>query len=225
MDKHLQLQRSGTGGRRKQRCPQRHLWASSSNMFLWGCLCPNPRSSWSAEMGSLKNKGPITSVSHSLSVVEVMLFVIWIVNISPLGLIWNNAKSYTPFSPWVRQTKPELHQWRLKHRWHWPQLENHRCYVCSAYVFPPHWAIHQSWLTCSSYSQKTKLSCPFLNTLWMEKVYLPRKGHSKKRKVGSFFSAFIIWLNYYICSSPYCGEQTFGQSWSMELSVPVPRKY
>ena len=148
--------------------------------------------------------------SPSLSMVEVILLVVWIGNVSPLGLIWKTTKSYNPFSPQV-QTKPELHQQRLKHRRHQPQMESHRCYVCSAYVFPPHWAIHQSWLTCSSYSQKTKLPCPFLNTLRMEKVYLASKGHSKKRKVGSFFSAFIIWLNCYICSSPYCGEQAFGQ--------------
>lgn len=61
------------------------------------------------------------------------------------------TKSYTLFSSQVRQTKPELHQWRLEGRQHWPQLESRRCYVCSAYVFPPHWAIHQSWLTCWSY--------------------------------------------------------------------------
>lgn len=32
-------------------------------------------------------------------------------------------KSYVPFSAWVRQTKPELHQQRLEHRQHGAQLE------------------------------------------------------------------------------------------------------
>lgn len=49
--------RSGMEGE-GNRCPQKHLWTPSPDVCSCGCLCPKPRSSWSAEMGSLNRKGP-----------------------------------------------------------------------------------------------------------------------------------------------------------------------
>lgn len=99
---------------------QKRLQAPLFSMFPWS---PVPKSQ---VFTHCRNSFPsaqmaITSTTHILSMVEIIIFVIWIV--SPQWALSEKMKSYVPFSPWVRQTKPELYQQRLEHKQHSAHLE------------------------------------------------------------------------------------------------------
>lgn len=56
----------------------------------------------------------------------------------PTGLNLKKHKKLYSLFPLGEANKTRASPAEAEGKWHRPQLESHRCYVCSAYVFPPH---------------------------------------------------------------------------------------